>query len=312
MAAVDSELTSQASRPRWWRPILQNPVAIKELRGRMRGRRAFATLSLYLLVMSSLVALVYLGFTSSTGGASTVIAREAGKGIFAAVLAVQGFLVTFIGPSFTAGAISGERERQTYDLLQTTLLSPRSFVLGKLISALSYVFLLVLVSIPLQSLAFLLGGLSLAELVISQAVILVAAVTFALWGLLCSAALRTTLAATVATFGGTFFATLGTPLLAFTFSLLLSPMLAVLDQISEGVLIIGALLLAATNLPATLIVSELLLLENNALFIYNQSLISGGTVTFVSPWILFLIFYLLAAVLLFLACVRRVEQTSET
>lgn len=307
-----TELTTVSTRSRWWRPILQNPVAIKELRGRMRGRRAFATLSLYLLVMSSLVALVYLGFTSSTGGASTVIAREAGKGIFAAVLAVQGFLVTFIGPSFTAGAISGERERQTYDLLQTTLLSPRSFVLGKLISALSYVFLLVLASIPLQSLAFLLGGLSLAELVISQAVILVAAVTFALWGLLCSAALRTTLAATVATFGGTFFATLGTPLLAFTFSLLLSPMLAVLDQVSEGVLIIGALLLAATNLPATLIVSELLLLENNALFIYNQSLISGGTVTFVSPWILFLIFYLLAAVLLFLACVRRVEQTSET
>lgn len=278
----------------------------------MRGRRAFATLSLYLLVMSSLVALVYLAFTSSTGGASTVIAREAGKGIFAAVLAVQGFLVTFIGPSFTAGAISGERERQTYDLLQTTLLSPRSFVLGKLISALSYVFLLVLASIPLQSLAFLLGGLSLAELVISQAVILVAAVTFALWGLLCSATLRTTLAATVATFGGTFFATLGTPLLAFTFSLLLSPMLAVLDQVSEGVLIIGALLLAATNLPATLIVSELLLLENNALFIYNQSLISGGTVTFVSPWVLFLIFYSLAAVFLFLACVRRVEQKSET
>lgn len=300
------------TRPRWWRPILENPVAIKELRGRMRGRRAFVTLSLYLLVMSSLVALVYLAFTSSTGGASTVIAREAGKGIFAAVLVVQGFLVAFIGPSFTAGAISGERERQTYDLLQTTLLSPRSFVLGKLISALSYVFLLVLASIPLQSLAFLLGGLSLAELVISQAVNLVAAVTFALWGLLCSAALRTTLAATVATFGGTFFITLGTPLLAFTFSLLLSPMLAVLDQISESVLIIGALLLAATNLPATLIVSELLLLENNALFLYNQSLISGGSVTFVSPWILFLIFYLLAAVLLFWACVRRVEETSET
>lgn len=281
---------------------------MKELRGRMRGRRAFVILSLYLLVMSSFVALVYLAFVSSTGGISTVTARDAGKGIFAAVLVVQGFLVTFIGPSFTAGAISGERERQTYDLLQTTLLSPRSFVLGKLISALSYVFLLVLASIPVQSLAFLLGGLSLAELIISQAVMAVAAVVFALWGLFCSAALRSTLASTIATFGGTFFITLGVPLLVFILSLLLSPMLAAIGQISEGALAVGGLLLAATNLPATLLLSELILLENNSLFVFTQTTAGGGTVSFLSPWILFLVLHMIAAALLFWACVRRVNR----
>jgi ABC-type transport system involved in multi-copper enzyme maturation permease subunit len=302
-----TELTHEAARPRWWQPIFQNPVAMKELRGRMRGRRAFVVLSLYLFVMGSFVTLVYLAFISSTGGISAVTARDAGKGIFAAVLVVQGFLVTFIGPSFTAGAISGERERQTYDLLQTTLLSPSAFVLGKLISALSYVFLLVFTSIPLQSLAFLLGGLSVAELIISQVVMVVAAVVFALWGLFCSAALRTTLASTIATFGGTFFVTIGVPLLLFIMSLLLSPLLAALGQINEALLVIGGLLLAATNLPATLIVSELILLENNALFVFSQTT-AGGTVWFVSPWIPFLMLYLTAAVILFWACVRRVKR----
>jgi ABC-type transport system involved in multi-copper enzyme maturation permease subunit len=307
-----AELTREAHEPRWWQLILQNPVAMKELRGRMRGRRAFVILSFYLLVMSSFVALVYLAYLSSTGGISTVTARDAGKGIFAAVLVVQGFLVTFIGPSFTAGAVSGERERQTYDLLQTTLLSPRTFVLGKLIAALSYVFLLVFASIPVQSLAFLLGGLSPAELIISQVVMVVAAVVFALWGLFCSASLRSTLASTIATFGGTFFVTLGAPLLAFIFSLLLSPMLAALGQISEAVLIVGGLLLAATNLPATLLLSELILLENNSLFLFSQTTSGGRAVSFLSPWILFLVLYMIAAVLLFWACVRRVAQISET
>jgi hypothetical protein len=176
---------------------------------------------------------------------------------------------------------------------------------------LSYVFLLVFASIPLQSLAFLLGGLSPGELMISQMVIAVAAVTFALWGLFCSAALRTTLASTVATFGGTFLVTFGVPLFVFTISLLLTPLLATFDPINEVLLLIGGLLLAATNLPATLIVSELLLLEQNTLFVYSQPT-AGGAAWIVSPWILFLLIYSLAAALLFWACVQRVAKRSET
>ena len=88
--------------------------------------------------------------------------------VFAAVLGIQAFLIVFIGPAFTAGAISGEKERQTYDLLRTTLLPAGALVRGKLISALGYVFLLVFASVPLQSVAFLLGGVALEELIISQ------------------------------------------------------------------------------------------------------------------------------------------------
>ena len=210
--SVDSRSPQRSGgRPSVVSRLLSNPVTVKELRGRMRGRRAFAVLTLYLLILSGVITIVYLAYNANASGPGVSTARTAGKGLFAAVLAVQVFLVAFIGPAFTAGAISGERERQTFDLLRTTLLSAESFVLGKLISALSYVFLLVLVSIPLQSIAFLLGGLSLAELLISQALILSAAVTYALYGLWCSAAMRSTLAATVTTFAGVLFITFGTP-----------------------------------------------------------------------------------------------------
>jgi ABC-type transport system involved in multi-copper enzyme maturation permease subunit len=293
--------------------LLSNPVTVKELRGRMRGRRAFAVLTLYLLILSGLITVVYLAYSGNVGGPGSNAARTVGKGLFAAVLAVQVFLVAFIGPAFTAGAISGERERQTFDLLRTTLLSAESFVLGKLISALSYVFLLVLVSIPLQSIAFLLGGLSLTELVISQLLILVAAVAYALYGLWCSAAMRSTLAATVTTFAGMLFITFGTPLLAGMVAVLGTAITGgtwLSSPLVEVLALYGGMTAAATNLPATLILSESLFLSEDALFGLSQST-AAGTIWLFSPWPLFILFHALAAALLYVWTVRRVRRVSD-
>jgi ABC-2 type transport system permease protein len=292
---------------------IRNPVTIKELRGRMRGRRAFAVLTLYLLALGALITLVYLAYVSGSTSPGSTSARTAGKGLFAAILAVQVFLVLFIGPAFTAGSISGERERQTFDLLRTTLLSAQSFVLGKLLSALSYVLLLVLVSIPMQSIAFLLGGLSPVELVISQVLILVAAVTYAMYGLWCSATLRTTLAATVTTFSGTFFITFGIPLFFFAAALVLGPISVTALSVApflESLLLYGGLILSATNLPATLIVSELILLEFNTVFLFTE-FVGGTRIWLFSPWPLFILFHLAAAGILFTATVRRVRRVSD-
>nr|MBP6787557.1 hypothetical protein [Promineifilum sp.] len=173
-------------------------------------------------------------------------------------------------------------------------------------------FLLVLVSIPLQSIAFLLGGLSLAELVISQALIVVAAVAYALYGLWCSATMRTTLAATVTTFAGMLFITFGTPLMA--------GMVAVLGTTGSGTWLSGPLVeslalysgltAAATNLPATLILSETIYLQEDALFGFSQPL-GTGSIWLFSPWLLFILLHTLAAVALYVWTVRRVRRVSD-
>ena len=312
--SVDSRSPQRSGgRPSVVSRLLSNPVTVKELRGRMRGRRAFAVLTLYLLILSGVITIVYLAYNANASGPGVSTARTAGKGLFAAVLAVQVFLVAFIGPAFTAGAISGERERQTFDLLRTTLLSAESFVLGQLISALSYVFLLVLVSIPLQSIAFLLGGLSLAELLISQALILSAAVTYALYGLWCSAAMRSTLAATVTTFAGMLFITFGTPLVAGMVAVLGTTVTGtwLSGPLVEALILYGGLTAAATNLPATLILSETIYLQEDALFGFTQSTAGGTTVWLFSPWLLFVLLHALAAAALYVWTVRHVRRVSD-
>lgn len=300
----------QTGRPAVRAGIFRNPVALKELRGRMRGSRAFLVMTLYLLAMAALMTLVYLAITAGSGGVSGASARSAGKGVFAAIVAVEVFLVVFIGPAFTAGAISGERERQTLDLLRTTLLPASSFVWGKLVSSLSYVFLLLIVSVPLQSIAYLLGGLTVTELVVSQLVIVVAAVAYALFALYCSASLGSTLAATIATLSGLFLITIGLPTVLLAGVLALSPVVgAAPSSLTLAIAQHLGLTTAAFNLPATLITSELLYLQEDAVFTFSQ-VIQGTPYTFLSPWPLFVLFHLLAALVFFQATVQRVRRIS--
>lgn len=288
---------------------LQNPVTIKELRSRMRGRRAFVVLTVYLLLMSGFVGLVYLAYASASNSPFGPDPRLAGKTIFGTVVGVQVLLVIYIGPSFTAGAITGEKERQTYNLLRTTLLPARALVTGKLISSLGYVFLLIFASLPVQSIAFLLGGVSLVEMVVAELLVLVSALAFAMVGLFLSSFMRSTLAASISTFAASLFLTFGLPALILIILPLGSSVFFNTSPppILEVLMVYGGLALAATNLPATIIVSEVLLLEEDALF-YTIQTISGYSVVILSPWTLYLALYSLLALVLFLLTVRRVRR----
>lgn len=127
---------------------------------------------------------------------------------------VQFALLAFVTPALTAGTISGEKERQTFDILISTKLSAAGVVLGKLAASLSYVFLLIIVSLPLFSLVFLLGGVTLGDLLGTFLIYLVTTVYIAAWGMFFSAIFRRTQIATVATYLITLFLGGGTYLIA--------------------------------------------------------------------------------------------------
>ena len=90
----------------------------------MRGRRAFAILTIYLLLLAGFAFMVERLIERSYQGASAQSSAFAsaaiGQGIFAALLMLMTLQVVFLAPSSTAGAISLEREKQTLDLLVAT------------------------------------------------------------------------------------------------------------------------------------------------------------------------------------------------
>jgi hypothetical protein len=279
----------------------------------MRGRRAFIVLTLYLIILSGLIWIIFISYSSFASQPFGPNARQSGKAVLGAVVLVQVFLVTLVGPAFTAASISGERERQTYDLLRTTLLSAHAVVGGKLFSALSYVFLLIVAAVPILSIALMLGGVSLIELGVSQLLIAVSAVAYALIGIFFSAVMRSTIAASVATFAVAITLGSAAPILASlglwffgasVFGATTTPWPL------SGILILLGLLLAMTNLPATIIISETILVKEGAVFYYPQ-VIDGHTLFIPSPWIGYVIIYSLLSLLLYALSVRQVRRVAK-
>ncbi|MDQ2965471.1 MAG: ABC transporter permease, partial [Chloroflexota bacterium] len=118
-------------------------------------------------------------------------------------------LVVALAPAFTAGAISLEREKQTLDLLATTPISSLSIVVGKLLSALTYLFILIFASIPMTAVVFVFGGVSPDDVVRGYVVLFATAIGLGSVGLFFSALMKRTQAATIATYFGVLFVTLG-------------------------------------------------------------------------------------------------------
>jgi ABC-2 type transport system permease protein len=179
--------------------LRMNPIIVKEIRSRMRGPRAFITLTIMLLVMGAILAAI-LQIILATSRYNTVLSPQIGQSMFAALSFLILFMVCAITPAVTAGAISGEKEKQTYEMLMATPLSPTRILWGKLISAMSYVLLLLFASVPLASLVFLFGGVAPKDMIKSLAILMVVALMLGVLGLFMSALFGRTGRATVASF----------------------------------------------------------------------------------------------------------------
>ncbi len=295
-------------RPNLLRRAIDNPVILKELRGLMRGQRAFLLLTGHIAVISIFIGIVYILLQTQASFSQTdpQFRQGVGKTIFGAVVLLELLLVSFIAPALTSGAITAERERQTFDLLRTTLISARSLIFGKLGAALAYLLLLIFAALPIQSLAFLLGGVGLAELLISGLLLVITALFFAALGLFFSSFLRRTLASTVSSYGAIVvsYLVLG---LAFFMLVFLSLPTVSSSKMAETALVLGLWAMISTNPMLAAIISEVILIEDQSIF-YTTSVLGSSSLPLPSPWIPFTILHLGAAAILILLSIYFVNR----
>jgi ABC-type transport system involved in multi-copper enzyme maturation permease subunit len=181
-------------------------IIVKELRGRMRGRRAFIVLTLHVLLLTLFAWMFqrldeeHLAGMGTYGGQATFASATIGRGIFLGLMMVQTLIVAVLAPAATAGAISSEREHQTLDLLAVTPISSLAIVLGKLFSALAWVFILILASIPVTALVFVFGGVAPDDMLRAYVVLFATVIGLGSVGIFFSALTRRTGASTGLTF----------------------------------------------------------------------------------------------------------------
>jgi ABC-type transport system involved in multi-copper enzyme maturation permease subunit len=292
--------TKPSAQSNFFSRMLDNPIITKELKGRMRGFKGFITITAYISLISFFIGLIYLFIVADNGIPSNdpSLLQTIGKIIFSTVVLLELLMLGFIGPALTAGAISSEREHKTIDLLRTSLLSPPALVFGKLSSAVVFLLLLIVTAIPVQSLAFFLGGVGLPEMIISTLMLVITAIFFCTLGLFVSSFSKRTLISTVISYASI--------LLSFVIFIIFLSFIGILGTSNSfmpsffrEIANVAMWFLFSTNPFFAAIASEMILIDDQSLFFTTNNVFgSSPLLPLPSPWIIYVIFYIFLTIVM--------------
>lgn len=174
---------------------MSNPIFAFSAIRRMRSARTPLLITLYSLLLALLAYFTVYG--RFMGATVTLGDMRLSVDGYAYMIMLQFALLVLVAPAMTAGSISGERERQTLDLLLVTNTGAVKLVLGKLLESFGFLALMVMCSLPMLSLVLITGGATFAQVLVSVAFLLLTALAALSVGLVCSSLFQRTVTATV-------------------------------------------------------------------------------------------------------------------
>lgn len=182
-----------------WQSRFVNPVLEKEFRLRMRTLRSPLALLFYVLILG-LLALGFI-YVNIYNGSYRSIDPETSQMMFYFLSGAQLVLITFVVPGLTAGSISGEREKQTLNMLLTTQQSSTAIILSKLFSSISFMLYIVFATIPIYSIVFLYGGISPGQVISIFLFYIFLMLVLGAFGVFFSTLIKKTVVSIIATYG---------------------------------------------------------------------------------------------------------------
>jgi ABC-type transport system involved in multi-copper enzyme maturation permease subunit len=162
--------------------MLENPVLQRELLVNLRMPRAFVLLLLYQAVLA---AVVYFAWPKENIRLDLIDNSNSVGNLVDIVFLGQYLLASLMAPSFASSAISGEKERKTYEMLLASPIIPESIVLGKLVAALTHLAVLIFASLPIVMLCLPLGGVSFYEVIAAYVALICSVITFGMISVAC-------------------------------------------------------------------------------------------------------------------------------
>lgn len=191
---------------RLWRRLYAcflNPLLVRDMRSLLRGRRPFLLQTGYLVLLISALGLAAFFVRqdrlqrAAWGGAPGV---HYGEIMFYAMFETQAVLLFLILIAYSAGAVSLEYEKRTFEMVSVTTLTSVEIVLGKIASICALCVVLLATSVPLAAVCLLLGGISPGQIALSYALLAYAIIALAAAGVLFSVVAGRTISAFVVSF----------------------------------------------------------------------------------------------------------------
>ena len=159
-----------------WRLLPANPIVVRVVA--MGGKRVghLAMRGGYLAVLLGVVLVSQMAY-SGHGSTLSELAKNSSQ-VFLMVSVLQLALVCLVAPIFAAGAISQEKDAETFNVLLTTPLSNAQIVLGSLAARMFFVVALLVAGLPIFGITMLFGGVTADQILLSFGVAACTAVLF--------------------------------------------------------------------------------------------------------------------------------------
>ncbi|HVL39441.1 MAG TPA: ABC transporter permease [Fimbriimonadaceae bacterium] len=152
------------------RVYLRNATAVRDFRVQLRGNRSILLWSIYLAVLIGFAMLTYVS-SASEGSMSIAEAQSTLYTFFRTVMGLLTTMVMLIAPALTATAVVSERQRQSLDLVFSAPVSPKYYLVGKMLSSYRYIWMLLVLSLPVTAACIVLGGATWSEVLVSYALL---------------------------------------------------------------------------------------------------------------------------------------------
>ena len=171
-----------------------NPILSFSATRRMRSFKTLLIALAWLLVMLG-AALLIMGHLFGTE--ASINSLRSGVSCYQILIIVQFVLIVLVAPAMTSGAIAGERERQTLELLLVT--NTRSFriVWGKAMESFAMLALLTVCGLPVMCLTLIAGAVTLPQILAGELFLLVMAFAAVCVGVLSSAIAKSTVGSSI-------------------------------------------------------------------------------------------------------------------
>ena len=148
-----------------WRLLPANPIVVRVVQGSSKRLQHLWVRVLYLVVLFCVMMISQMS-DSGSGNSLGELAKSSSR-IFQGVSILQLAMMCFLAPIFTAGAISQEKDAETFNVLLTTPLTNAQIVLGSLLSRLYFVIMLLVAGLPIFCITMLFGGVTSSQIFMS-------------------------------------------------------------------------------------------------------------------------------------------------
>ncbi|NLX20329.1 MAG: ABC transporter permease subunit [Phycisphaerae bacterium] len=147
-----------------WRILPANPIVVRVVQGGSRRMQHLWIRAGYLTILFCV--LLVSQYVQGVSSSLVELAKSSSQ-VFKLISTLQLAMTCLLAPIFTAGAISQEKDAETFNVLLTTPLTNAQIVLGSLMSRLFFVITLLVAGLPVFCITMLFGGVTSREILLS-------------------------------------------------------------------------------------------------------------------------------------------------